>query len=166
MAKTLDKQIILVAVVLTWSLALPYIPTAFFDLVDNILGVLLLLLAVLLSLPYGPVVGVLTILAAALTFAERNRRKIQTKILNPSPNLQEQLKPAPPLRPDEIHPQFETTEPDALPFAPQEDTGVNEFHAADTGLDDKHPIPTMAPDSDLAERFYISRDLGHTELAP
>lgn len=164
--KQMNTETLLVVGLVAWCLALPYLPSTFFGLVDNIIGVLIVLLLVLSSLSYGPIIGVLVILAAALTFVERNRRKIQTKILNPDPNLQEQLKPAPPLREDEIHPGFETTDPDVLPFVPQEDSGSNEFHAVDTSLDDKRPIPTISSDTDTAERFFVSQDLGRTHLAP
>lgn len=166
MAKQISTEVLLVLGCMAWSLSLPFLPHTFFMLIDNIVGVLVLLLLVLASLSYGSVVGVVTILAVALTFVERNRRKIQTKILNPDPNLQEQLKPAPPMREDEIHPSFDVPDVDAMPFVPSEESGSNEFHAVDSSLDDKQPIPTISSNTDTAERFFISQDLGRTELAP
>lgn len=164
MVKYYNTETLLISAAVAWSLLLPFLPNTMFTLLDNLFGVILLLLVVLLSLPYGAVVGVLVILATGLTFVERNRRKIQTKILNPDPNLQEQLKPAPPLRPDEIHPSFETTDGDSLPFVPQDDSGSNEFHAVEGGLDEKQPIPTISSNTDTAERFFVSQDLGRTDL--
>jgi hypothetical protein len=166
MAKQMNTETLLLLGFIAWSLSLPFLPNHLFKLIDNIVGVLIILLVVLLSLPYGAVVGVVAILAVALTFVERNRRKIKTKILNPDPNLQEQLKPAPPMREDEVHPGFDVPDIDAVPFVPSEESGSNEFHAVDTSLDEKQPIPTISSNTDTAERFFIEQDLGRTELAP
>jgi len=61
-------DMIVSGVAIAWSVALPFLPDTFFPLIDNVVGVIVLLLAVLMALPYGAVPGVLTLVAVALTF--------------------------------------------------------------------------------------------------
>lgn len=96
-----------------------------------------------MSLSYGAVPGVLTLCAVALTFVERNRRKIKTHILDSQPTLDEQLASAPPQSADEIHPPFDTPTPDDIPFVPKEDA-TDEFEGIGfSSIDEKHVIETV-----------------------
>jgi hypothetical protein len=137
----MKDQFIIVASLL-WSLGLPYFPDTAFQLLDTLVGAFLLLLIAVLSLSYGPVPGVLTLCAVALTFVERNRRKIKTHILT-QPTLDEQLASAPPQSADEIHPPFDAPTPDDIPFVPKEDA-TDEFEGIGfSSIDEKHVIETV-----------------------
>jgi len=137
-------QVIIVAALL-WSLGIPYFPDAAIQFLDTLLGAFILLLVAVLSLSYGPVPGVLTFCAVALTFVERNRRKIKTHILDTQPSLDQQLASAPPQSPDETHPQFDTPTEEDIPFVPKEDA-TDEFEGVGfSSIDEKQVIPTANP---------------------
>ena len=138
------KDQVIIGVALLWSLSLPYFPDAGIQLLDTLLGAFLLLLVAVSSLSHGPVPGVLTLCAVALTFVERNRRKIKTHMLDSEPSLEKQLESAPPMRDDEIHPQFDMPTNEDIPFVPKENA-TDEFE--DIGynsIDEKQVIPTVS----------------------
>lgn len=149
-----------------WSVSLPFLPDTFFALLDTMIGVFVLLLAVLLALPYGPIPGVLTLLAVALTFVERNRRKVATKLLTDGqPTLEKQLAPSPPMSEFEVHPPFETSQEDETKFFPEE-TQSDSFEPVAPSINEKSAIPTINTNTgtDNATRFFVSQHLAKTEL--
>jgi hypothetical protein len=149
-----------------WSVSLPFLPDTFFALLDTILGVFVLLLAILLSLPYGAVPGILTFVAVALTFVERNRRKVATKLLKDGqPSLEQQLAPSPPMSEFEVHPPFETSQEDETSFFPEGDQ-TDSFEPVASSINEKSAIPTINTNTgtDSATRFFVSQHLAKTEL--
>ncbi|NBO61310.1 MAG: hypothetical protein EBU82_10115 [Flavobacteriia bacterium] len=151
-------DMIVSGVAIAWSVALPFLPDTFFPLIDNVVGVIVLLLAVLLSLPYGAIPGVLTLVAVALTFVERNRRKVASKLLTDGqPSLQKQS--------EEVHPQWEPPHEDETKFTPEGDQ-TDTFEPVAASINEKTAIPTISTNtgSDAATRFYINQHLGKTDL--
>ena len=129
-------------------------------------GVLLLLIVALIDLPYGPVAGVLTLIAVALTFVERNRRKVATKLLNEGvPTLEKQLESAPPMNDQEIHPQWDSTPEDETKFFPEE-VQTDAFEPVASSINEKTAIPTINTNtgSDSATRFFLNQHLAKTDL--
>lgn len=165
----MTPDMIVIGLAVAWCLALPFAPDALFSLVDNVVGVLVLLLAVLLALPQGPVPGVLVLVAVALTFVERNRRKVSKKLLTDGqPSLKQQLEPAPPMSEREVHPEWENadeTETEESTFYPKEESEES-FEPVAASINEKTAIPTIDSNtgSDSAERFYIRQHLAKTEL--
>ncbi len=165
MVKGLSTDTIVIAIAIAWSLFLPFYPDTLFTLLDGVVGVFLLLFVVLLALPCGTVPGVLTLVAVALTFVERNRRKINKKIIDvPAVTYQQQMAPSPPMSEEEIHPAYDYPEQEEVPFYPEADDGSNAFSPVGTSIDDKQPIRTLTPDNDKTERLYVQQNLGDTEL--
>ena len=149
-----------------WSVTVPYLPDNFFNILDNMVGVLLLLIVALIALPYGPVAGVLTLIAVALTFVERNRRKVATKLLNEGvPTLEKQLESAPPMNDQEIHPQWDSTPEDETKFFPEE-VQTDAFEPVASSINEKTAIPTINTNtgSDSATRFFLNQHLAKTDL--
>jgi hypothetical protein len=106
------------------------------------------------------------LIAVALTFVERNRRKVATKLLTDGqPTLQKQLEPAPPMSDQEVHPQWETSHEDETKFFPEQDAS-DSFEPVDATINEKTAIPTIGTNtgSDSATRFYINQSLAKTEL--
>lgn len=164
MAKALSTDTLLIGLAVLWSLFLPFYPDTLFVLLDGIVGVFLLLLIVLLALPYGTLPGILVLVAVALTFVERNRRKIQSKIINiPSVTYQQQMAPSPPMSEEEIHPAYDSPDQEEIPFYP-EDNASDSFDPVGRSINDKQPIRTLTPNNDATERLYVSQHLGDTEL--
>lgn len=164
MSKSVSTDTILIGIAVVWSLCLPFYPDTLFMLLDSMIGVFLLLFVALLALPYGAVPGVVVLIAVALTFVERNRRKIQSKIINiPSVTYQQQMAPSPPMSLDEIHPAYESPEHDEVPFYPESDAS-DRFDTVGSSIDEKQPIRTLTPNNDQTERLYVSQNLGDTQL--
>lgn len=164
MAKDLSTDTVLIGIAVLWSLFLPFYPDTLFVLLDGIIGVFLLLLIALLALPYGTLPGILVLVAVALTFVERNRRKIQRKIINvPAVTYQDQMAPSPPMSMDEVHPAYETPDQEEIPFYPEENAS-DSFEAIGRSINDKQPIRTLTPHNDATERLYVRQNLGDTEL--
>ena len=166
MAKTLPTDTIVIGIAVVWALLLPYFPDTLFMLLDSLVGVFFLLLVVLFALPQGAVPGILVVVAVALTFVERTRRKIQRKIIE-APILTQQLAPAPPMSPYEVHPAFEHADMSAEdaenPFMPEENAS-DKFQPVGVSIDEKNAIPTISSNTDSAERFFIRNSLAKTEL--
>jgi hypothetical protein len=165
MVKTTPDMIVS-GLAIGWSISLPFLPDTFFSLIDNVVGVLLLLILALVVLPYGPVPGVLTLVAVALTFVERNRRKVATKLLEDGkPTLEKQLAPAPPMSDMEVHPQWETSNEDETNFYPNEDQTDN-FEPVASSINEKTVIPTIGTNTgtDSATKFFVNQHLAKTDL--
>jgi hypothetical protein len=165
MSKTTPDMIIS-GLAIGWSITLPFLPDTFFTLIDNVVGVLLLLIIALLVLPYGAVPGVLTLVAVALTFVERNRRKVTVKLLQDGkPSLEKQLAPAPPMSDMEVHPQWESSNEDETSFHPEQDQ-TDTFEPVASSINEKTAIPTIGTNtgSDSATKFFVSQHLAKTEL--
>ena len=165
MVKTTPDMIVS-GLALVWAVSLPFLPDTMFGLLDSIIGVLVLLLAVLLALPQGTVPGVLVLLAVALTFVERNRRKVATKLLPEiQPTLQQQLAPSPPMSEAEIHPEWETSQEEETKFFPEEQQ-TDSFEPVASSINEKSAIPTINTNTgtDSATRFFVSQHLAKTDL--
>lgn len=161
--KLTTEHFIIVAATI-WSVLLPYFPSSVFGLLDSLVGVFFLLLAALLALPYGIVPGVLTLVAVGLTFVERNRRKIQHKILDSSQfEYSKQLEPAPPMNIDEIHPDFDVPHQEEEVFIPTEDA-TDRFDRVGESIDEKEVIPTISSNTNTAARVFINSHLAKTDL--
>ena len=160
----LSPDMIIIAIAVAWALFLPNYPNSLFELLDSLIGVFFLLLVVLLVLPQGVIPGVVVMLAVALTFVERNRRKINHKIvMADSPDLKQQLAPAPPMSPLEVHPAYEYAEHDETTFYPEEQQN-DIFEPVAPSINEKAPIPVISSNMDSAEKFYVQQHLGKTEL--
>lgn len=165
MMKTTPDMIVS-GIAILWSICIPFFPDTLFTLLDNVVGVFLLLLISLMALPQGVVPGVLTLIAVALTFVERNRRKIATKLLtNDQPTLQKQLEPSPPMSDNEIHPNYEMSHDDETSFYPEQDQ-TDSFEPVASSIDEKSVIPTINTNTgtDSATRFFVSQHLAKTDL--
>jgi hypothetical protein len=165
MVKTTPDMIVS-GLALVWAISLPFLPDTMFGLLDSIVGVLILLLAVLLALPQGTVPGVLVLLAVALTFVERNRRKVATKLIpDIEPSLQQQLAPSPPMSDAEIHPEWETSQEEETKFFPEEQQ-TDSFEPVASSINEKSAIPTINTNTgtDSATRFFVSQHLAKTDL--
>jgi hypothetical protein len=149
-----------------WSVGLPFFPDTIFQLLDSVVGVIVLLLAVLMALPQGVIPGVLTLLAVALTFVERNRRKVATKLLTDGrPTFEQQMAPSPPMSDMEIHPEFENPQGDETNFYPDQDQ-TDTFEPVASSINEKTAIPTITTNTgtDSATRFFVSQHLAKTDL--
>lgn len=176
--KSVSTGMSIIGASILWTIFLPLYPDIVLEMFDNMIGTTLLVLVALTSLAFGSMPGVVTIIAVALTFAERNRRKINKKIIEGVPAYVEPMpvritdvfvsedrrpKPTHELVPNEVHPEFTEPNTEEVYFSPKEDA-TNDFHPVGTSVDEKNPIPVISSNQDVAERFYLQKNLGATVL--
>lgn len=164
--KEISPDMIVSGLAIGWAVSLPFFPDALFSLVDGIIGVFLLLMLVLLALPQGPLPGILTLGAVALTFVERNRRKVSTKLLSEDvPTLKTQLESAPPMSPTEVHPEWEEAREDETSFFPEQEQ-TDAFEPVAESMNEKVALPTLGTNegTSSATRFFVSQHLAKTDL--
>jgi hypothetical protein len=162
----LSPDMIVSGVAVGWAVVLPFLPDSFFPLLDGVIGVFVLLMVALLALPQGPLPGILTLAAVALTFVERNRRKVATKLLTEDvPNLETQLAPSPPMSPQEVHPEYEESMQEETSFYPEEQQ-TDGFEPVAQSINEKVALPTISTNEGTASatRFFLKQHLAKTDL--
>lgn len=161
------ESIISIAAVI-WAVALPFLPSVLLKQLRQPLAAFVLLAIVLLALPYGPIPGVLTLVAVLLTFVERNRFTIQNALLNKATGEEakydEQLAAAPPMSPDEIHPAPVLPDVESVDFQPNEESGSNAFEPIGDSQDEKNVIQTISSTPEVAAKYFLNQGLGATDL--
>ena len=124
---------------------IPFLPKSVLLLTDNILVRIVLLGLLLASSLAGPYVLLLTFVVILALLGLRN----QTKINDVQPPKYDTMSTAaefPPLIAEIPQPLFDTAIDEAYEFSPQADTGLNDFEAVDTTINQKVVLPTQIPD--------------------
>ena len=151
-----------------WSIGLPFLPTVVLEAIRSPIATVVLLAAVVLALSYGPIPGVLVLFAVLLTFVERNTLHIKNAFLGKAageePKYEEQLAPAEPMSPAEVHPAPVLPDTESLDYIPSEETGSDFFEPVGASIDEKNVIPTISSTPEVAEKFYLQQGLASTEL--
>jgi len=132
---------------------IPFLPKSVLLLTDNILVRILLLTLLLASSLAGPYVLLLTFVVILALFGLRNQMKINT-VQPPRFDRMASALEMPPLQADIPQPLFDIPTEDAYEFAPQSDTGSNEFEAVDTTINEKVVLPTQVPDG-MGGKMFI-----------
>jgi hypothetical protein len=162
------ESIISIGAVL-WAVALPFLPAQVHELLRHPLAAFFLLVVVLAGLRFGPVPGVLVLLAVLLTFVERNRVTIKNSLLEKAageePTYQKQLQASLPMDPNEVHPLPTLPATEEIDFMPNDEIGSNEFEPVAQSQDEKNVIPTISSTPEVAERYFLNQGLASTKLA-
>ena len=145
------KALLIGEVVLLFMI--PFLPKSVLLLTDNILVRILLLTVLLSSSLAGPYVLLLTFVVVLALFGLRNQMKVNAV----QPPRFDRMAPAlemPTLQADIPQPLFEKPTDETYEFAPQPDTGSNEFQAVDTTINQKVVLPTQVPDG-MGGKMFI-----------
>jgi hypothetical protein len=151
----LDIQLLIVALVL--FIAAPYLPSSIYAMAfTNMIVPAILLIALLVSMNYSFIGSIALFLAVAALFIENRRRTFQEV---KAPTYEQQMAPAQPVVPGEIHPAPDT--PSALApsvkYAPSEDA-TNEFQRVGTSVNMKKAMASPRVPAD-AEKYIIEHSL-------
>jgi hypothetical protein len=128
-------------------IVIPYLPQEVLLLADNILVRILLLAGLIAAAYVGPVAAVAAFAVVAYLYMERNRAKLgqltnaMNLTSNPlSPAIQsiQSGEYAPP------QPDFQPPLQTSLQYAPQDDSGSDQFEPVAATLNEKTPLPTEA----------------------
>lgn len=144
MAKlTTGAKVMIAEVVLLFMI--PLLPESILLLTDNLLVRILLVLALLGSSFFGPYVLLVTFIVVLALFGLRNHLKVNKIII---PQEIQQLAPVeqPEAQVAIEQPSYEEPTQDMYEFAPQEDTGSNEFSPVGESIDEK--VVFDSPESD------------------
>jgi hypothetical protein len=162
------ESIISIAAVV-WAVALPFLPSQVHHALRHPLAAFVLLALVLGALRFGPIPGVLVLLAVLLTFVERNRVTIKNSLLEKAAGeevtYQKQLQASLPMDPNEVHPLPTLPATEEIDFMPNDEIGSNEFEPVAQSQDEKNVIPTISSTPEVAERYFLSQGLASTKLA-
>jgi hypothetical protein len=152
-----------------WAVALPFLPSQVHQALRHPFAAFGLLAIVLGGLYFGPIPGVLVLLAVLLTFVERNRVTIKNSLLEKAAGkevtYQEQLQASLPMDPNEVHPLPTLPATEEIDFMPNDEMGSNEFEAVAQSQDEKNVIPTISSTPEVAERYFVQQGFGATKLA-
>jgi len=132
---------------------IPFLPKSVLLLTDNILVRIILLTVLLASSLAGPYVLLLTFVVILALLGLRNQMKINT-VQPPLFNTMASAIEDQPLLAEIPQPLFETPTDEAYEFAPQADTGSNDFEAVDTTINQKVVLPTQVPDG-MGGKMFI-----------
>ncbi len=130
---------------------IPFLPKSVLLLTDNIVVRILLLGLLLASSLQGPFVLLMTFIVVLALFGIRNHLKINEIV----PPAIQQLSPAnfeePQVKIEQ--PSSEEAVQEIYEFAPQEDTGNNEFVPVGESIDEKVVLPSVEPDGNAGGIF-------------
>jgi hypothetical protein len=124
---------------------IPYLPEGILLLADNILIRIALLAGLIAAAYVGPVAAIAAFAVVAYLYMQRNRAKLgqltnamnlTTNPLSPAIQSIESGQYAPP------QPDFQPPLQTSMQYAPQDDSGSDEFHPVAATLNEKTPLPT------------------------
>jgi len=167
---TVTPQHIVSFLAVAWAVLLPFFPSQLLDIFRGTVGSLILLVLVLAAVSLGPIPGTLVFLAALLTFVQRNRGILQTKMSSRTdpkvrePSYEEQTAPAPPMSETEVHPLPPPPPREEHSFLPLDDDGTNHFEPVDSTINEKNAIETISSLPERATDYYLQQGLADTNL--
>jgi hypothetical protein len=137
----------------------PFLPTTLYKMsFSNILVPLILLVLLLLVVRKSPIGSIVLLLAIMSLFAEYRVRVINMSVPpDAPPSYEAQLAPAPPIVPDEVHPEPKTPRGPMVTYKPSEDA-TNEFEPVDSTINMKKAMDSPRV-SDDANKFLIQHGL-------
>jgi hypothetical protein len=153
--RPLDIQLLIVALVI--FIAAPYLPSSIYNMTfTNMVVPTILLVGLLVSMRYSLLGAIALFLAVAALFIENRRRTFEEV---KAPTYEQQLAPAAPIVPGEIHPAADLPSPSgpSVQYAPSEDS-TNEFQRVGTSINMKKALPSPRVPAD-AEKYIIEHSL-------
>jgi hypothetical protein len=167
---TVSPQHMVSCLAVVWAILLPFLPLQVLNLFRGVVGSLALLLLILAAASLGPQSGVLVFLAALLTFVQRNRSIISTKMSSRTDqtvketSYDDQMASAPPMDDNETHPLPQLPPREQHSFLPSDDDGSNNFEAVDSTINEKNPIKTISPLPEQAADYFLQQGFADTTL--
>ena len=138
---------ILVCVSLIIFLTAPFLPTTLYKMsFTNVIIPFLFMVLVLVLLKTSPIGAVTILLAIMSLFIEYRYRVLSTSIPHEAeaiPDYEKQLMSAPPIMPDEVHPEPKQPNDNKIIYKPTEDA-TNEFDSVGISVNSKKALPSLS----------------------
>jgi len=154
-------DITLVVVSFVLFLAAPFLPTTLYKMAfSNIIVPMLLLVVLLVSLQKSPIGSVTLLLAVMSLFLEYRNRVISLSIPESTraPEYEQQLAPAPPVVPNEVHPEPRIPSGNMVFYKPSSETGTNVFDPVSTSINEKKVLDSPRLPADT-NKFMVEHGL-------
>jgi hypothetical protein len=151
----------LVAISFILFLTAPFLPTTLYKMAfSNMIVPLVLLVALLVSLRTSPIGSVTFLLAVMALFVEYRARVISMSLpsATKAPEYEQQLAPAPPVVPDEVHPEPKLPSGKMVYYKPAGETGTNIFETVNESINQKRALegPRLPEE---ATKFLVQQGL-------
>ena len=141
----------------------PYLPTSLYKFAFSSLPVpFLLILSLLVTMTYSRIGAVTLFLAVTALFVEYRRRVFLVKRDLPTPTYEEQLKPAPTIMPNEVHPEPRAPRGGLITYKPSSDA-TNEFDSVDQSMNQKQVLSTSRL-PEQAQKYMIEHGLAQAQV--
>lgn len=152
-------DITLIAVSFLIFITAPFLPTALYKMSFTNIFVPIILFGILLFVVRRHPIGAVVLLLAIMSlFAEYRNRIIKTSVASLSaPTYEEQLAPAPPMVPGEVHPEPEEPHGGLVTYKPTGDA-TNEFQPVDVSINMKKVMDSPHTSSET-NRLLINHRL-------
>jgi len=138
---------ILVCVSLIIFLTAPFLPTTLYKMsFTNVIIPFLFMVLVLVLLKTSPIGAVTILLAIMSLFIEYRYRVLSTSVPREAeviPDYEKQLMSAPPIMPDEVHPEPKRPNDNKIIYKPSEDA-TNEFDSVGISVNSKKALPSLS----------------------
>ena len=151
----------LVVISFVLFLTAPFLPTTIYKMAfSNMIVPLVLLVALLVSLRTSPIGSVTFLLAIMALFVEYRARVISMSLpaATKAPEYEQQLAPAPPIVPDEVHPEPKLPSGNMVYYKPSNSTGTNIFDPVDSSIDEKKVMEGPRAPGDVS-KFLVEQGL-------
>ena len=159
----MNKEYVIIGVNLLVFVLAPFLLNFVYNyFVDTYVGTIILMLVALYESSFGYLSLLSAFIGVASLYAEGHARKAKM-IKNNGPVKKEgeyakQLESAPPVEPDEVHPETPEAEDTTHTFVPKEDDGSNAFKPVDTTINTKVPLETTSLSTN-AEKVFVNSGL-------
>jgi hypothetical protein len=149
----------LVAISFVLFLSAPFLPTTIYKMAfSNMIVPLVLLVALLVTLRTSPIGSVTFLLAIMALFVEYRARVISMSLpaATKAPEYEQQLAPAPPIVPDEVHPEPKLPSGNMVYYKPSTSTGTNIFDPVSTSINEKKALDGPSAPGDVS-KFLVQQ---------
>lgn len=151
----------LVAISFVLFLSAPFLPTTIYKMAfSNMIVPLVLLVALLVTLHRSPIGSVTLLLAIMALFVEYRARVISMSLpaATKAPEYEQQLASAPPVVPDEVHPEPKLPSGNMVYYKPSTSTGTNIFDPVSASIDEKKVLDGPSAPGDVS-KFLVEQGL-------
>jgi len=159
----MNLEYVIIGVNLLVFVLAPFLPNFIYNnFVDTYVGTIVLMIVALYESSYGYLSLLSAFVGIASLYAEGHARKARKiKVNGPikkEGEYSKQLEPAPPVEPNEVHPEIPEAEDTTHTFIPKEDDESNAFKPVDATINTKVPLETTSLSTN-AEKVFVNSGL-------
>ena len=144
----------------------PFLPSSLLMVLDHIAVRVALLCFLIYTVRIGPTVAILSLMAMAILFLERNRRKVGDALKKLDamevPNFADLHEAYKKTMPVDV-PDFDVPVPKEVDFMPHDTCDTDDFEPVDVSINRKEVLSTIYPLAERTDELYEKMGFGHVE---